>query len=142
MRNLFFVSVAFFVFSGTSLQGFAQQLKNAVRQAYEDCGNSGRQPTIYDVHEKYKALLGNRSDAPLSIIDDLVDMEMFSPDPGSVNSLDEFLDGVVVISLAALGQDDRTGRLRGAGLARETCACVCNPCQEPMVRPWCLRLIG
>lgn len=106
-RFKFFTDVLDKIFSGIGPVQ-RQQLKNAVRQAYEDCGNSGRQPTIYDVHEKYKALLGNRSDAPLSIIDDLVDMEMFSPDPGSVNSLDEFLDGVVVISLAALGQDDRT----------------------------------
>ena len=30
MRNLFFVSVAFFVFSGTSIQVNAQQLKNAI----------------------------------------------------------------------------------------------------------------
>jgi len=41
MRNLFFVSVAFFVFSGTSIQVYAQQLKNAVNITD---GNASRQP--------------------------------------------------------------------------------------------------
>ena len=41
MRNLFFVSVAFFVFSGTSLQVYAQQLKNTV--TITD-GSTSRQP--------------------------------------------------------------------------------------------------
>jgi len=106
-RLRFFTDVLDKIYSGIGPVQ-RQQLKNAVRQAYEDCETDGRQPTIYDVHEKYKAVLGNRADAPLSIIDDLVDMEIFARDPGSVSSYDEFLDGVVVISLAALGQDDRT----------------------------------
>ena len=41
MRNLFFVSVAFFVFSGTSIQVYAQQLKNAVNITD---GNASGQP--------------------------------------------------------------------------------------------------
>ena len=41
MRNLFFVSVAFFVFSGTSIQVYAQQLKNTV--TITD-GSTSRQP--------------------------------------------------------------------------------------------------
>jgi hypothetical protein len=85
-----------------------QQLKQAVRQAYEECGSMGRQPTIYDVHAKYRAALGGKTDSPLSIIDDLVDMEMFAREPGDSASFDRFLDGVVVIALNALGQDDRT----------------------------------
>jgi hypothetical protein len=42
------------------------------------------------------------------IIDDLVDMELFSPNPTDAKGFGEFLDGVVVIALDALGQDDRT----------------------------------
>jgi hypothetical protein len=85
-----------------------QQLKQAVRQSYEESGSMGRSPTIYDVHAKYKAILGNKADAPLAIIDDLVDMEMFAREPGDTKGFDKFLDGVVVIALNALGQDDRT----------------------------------
>lgn len=85
-----------------------QQLKRAVREAYENCKVLGRQPTIYDVHSNYQALLGNKSDAPLSIIDDLVDMEIFSREPAAGDGFDKFLDGIVIISLDALGQDDKS----------------------------------
>jgi DNA phosphorothioation-dependent restriction protein DptH len=85
-----------------------QQLKRAVREAYENCKLLGRQPTIYDVHSNYQALLGNKSDAPLSIIDDLVDMEIFSREPNAGDGFDKFLDGIVIISLDALGQDDKS----------------------------------
>lgn len=85
-----------------------QQLKQAVRQAYDECLSVGKQPTIYDVHAKYRALLGGKADSPLSIIDDLVDMEMFARDPGGVAGFEQFLNGTVVIALNALGQDDRT----------------------------------
>jgi len=85
-----------------------QQLKRAVRDAYDACKSDGRQPTIYDVHSNYKALLGNKSDAPLSIIDDLVDMEIFSPEPAEGGGFERFLDGIVIISLDALGQDDKS----------------------------------
>lgn len=84
------------------------QLKRAVREAYENCELLGRQPTIYDVHSNYQILLGNKSDAPLSIIDDLVDMEIFSPEPTAGDGFDKFLDGVVIISLGDLGQDDKS----------------------------------
>jgi len=85
-----------------------QNLKRAVREAYEHCAPLGRQPTIYDVHSNYQAFLGNKSDAPLSIIDDLVDMEIFSREPIAGDGFDKFLDGVVIISLDALGQDDKS----------------------------------
>jgi DNA phosphorothioation-dependent restriction protein DptH len=85
-----------------------QQLKRAVREAYENCKLLGRQPTIYDVHSNYQALLGSKSDAPLSIIDDLVDMEIFSREPTAGDGFDKFLDGIVIISLDALGQDDKS----------------------------------
>jgi DNA phosphorothioation-dependent restriction protein DptH len=85
-----------------------KNLKDAVKQSYEYCRGAGRQPTIYDVHASYRSIVGNKADAPLAIIDDLVDMEMFSPEPANAQRIEEFLDGVVVISLHALGQDDRT----------------------------------
>jgi len=85
-----------------------RQLKEAVRTAYADCQQMGRQPTIYDVHAQYRSLMGNKADSPLSIIDDLVDMELFHPEPARATGFDQFLDGVVVIALHALGQDDRS----------------------------------
>ncbi|MFY9327497.1 MAG: hypothetical protein WAO76_05680 [Georgfuchsia sp.] len=85
-----------------------QQLKRAVKEAYESCKLLGRQPTIYDVHSNYQAILGNKSDAPLAIIDDLVDMEVFSREPIDGDGFDKFLDGTVIISLDALGQDDKS----------------------------------
>jgi hypothetical protein len=106
-RFRFFADVLDKIYSGI---GPVQrgQLKQAVRQAYEDCRATGRQPTIYDVHARYRAVLGNKADSPLSIIDDLVDMELFSPDPTTSATSEQFLDGVVVIALNALGQDDKT----------------------------------
>jgi DNA phosphorothioation-dependent restriction protein DptH len=88
-----------------------QKLKNAVRGAYEACEAQGRDPTIYDVHAEYKEQVGEKSDSPLAIIDDLVDMEVFTRDPAKAVGFDAFFDGVVVISLASLGQDDRTKNL-------------------------------
>lgn len=106
-RFKFFADILDKIFSGIGPVQRAQ-LKQAVKQAYEECSHVGKQPTIYDVHAKYRAILGNRSDSPLSIIDDLVDMELFSPEPGNATTTEQFLDGVVVIALNALGQDDRT----------------------------------
>jgi DNA phosphorothioation-dependent restriction protein DptH len=105
-RFRFFADVLDKVYSGI---GPVQRdkLKGAVRSAYEATG-SGRQPTIYDVHAEYKRLLGGKSDSPMSIIDDLVDMEVFEPDPAKTLPFDEFMSGSVVVSLDALGQDDRS----------------------------------
>ena len=83
------------------------KLKRAVRAAYDGCP-PGQQPTLYDVHSAYAALLDGKSDSPMAIIDDLVDMEVFASKTSETQSFDTFLDGVVVISLDALGQDDRS----------------------------------
>jgi len=60
------------------------------------------------IHAEYRRLLGGKSDSPMSIIDDLVDMEVFEKSPEKTTSFDEFLDGIVVVSLDAMGQDDRS----------------------------------
>jgi hypothetical protein len=104
-RFRFFADVLDKIYSGI---GPVQRdkLKRAVRTAYENC--TGRAPTIYDVHHAYATLLDGKSDSPMSIIDDLVDMEIFEPDPSKTKPFDDFLDGAVVVSLDALGQDDRS----------------------------------
>ncbi|MDX1221181.1 ATP-binding protein [Sinorhizobium medicae] len=83
------------------------KLKRAVRTAYDTC-RPGEQPTLYDVHAAYRELLDGKSDSPMAIIDDLVDMEVFASKTSDTQPFDQFLDGVVVISLDALGQDDRS----------------------------------
>ena len=106
-RFRFFADVLDKVYSGI---GPVQRgkLKGAVRSAYEACAVQGRQPTIYDIHAEYRQLLGGRSDSPMAIIDDLVDMEVFEKDPAKTKPFDEFLDGITVVSLDAMGQDDRS----------------------------------
>lgn len=106
-RFRFFADVLDKVYSGI---GPVQRdkLKGAVRNAYDSCNAQGCQPTIYDIHAEYRELLGGKSDSPMAIIDDLVDMEVFERDPTKTKTFDEFLDGVVVISLDAMGQDDRS----------------------------------
>jgi len=106
-RFRFFADVLDKIYSGI---GPVQRdkLKGAVRNAYDTCGTQGRQPTIYDVHAKYRELLAGKSDTPMAIIDDLVDMGVFESDQGKTKTFDEFLDGIVVISLDAMGQDDRS----------------------------------
>ncbi len=84
-----------------------KQLKSAVKQAYDACLPAGRQPTIYDVNSCYSAIIGNKADSPSAILEDIVDREMFAPEPDKAKSFEQFLDGVVVIDLASLGQDDR-----------------------------------
>ncbi len=85
-----------------------QKLKNAVKKAYEEAKLVGRQPTLVDVHAHYLEIVGNSPDSPFSIIDDLVDMEVFAAEPPEGASFASFFDGVVVVSLGDLGQDDKT----------------------------------
>jgi DNA phosphorothioation-dependent restriction protein DptH len=85
-----------------------QNLKKAVRDAYDQAEGTGQAPTIYDIHANYQAVLAGKVDSLSAIIDDFVDMELFTREPTSLESFDAFLDGVVVISLNELGQDDRT----------------------------------
>ena len=85
-----------------------ENLKQAVRQAYSDCEAMRRQPTIYDVHDRYRQRVQGKMDAPLSIIGDIVDMQLFAKEAAVGSGFDKFFDGVVVLSLDALGQDDHS----------------------------------
>lgn len=105
-RFRFFADVLDKIYSGI---GPVQRdkLKKAVKSAYGRCPG-GSAPTIYDVHAEYAALLDGKSDSPMAIIDDLVDMEIFEQAADKTRPFGDFLDGVVVVSLDALGQDDRS----------------------------------
>ena len=104
-RHLFFADVLDKIYSGI---GPVQKdrLKNAVRNAYNS--TLGGTPTIYDVHSRYVELTEGRADSVSSIIGDLVDMEIFARSANDTKPFNELLDGVVVVSLDSLGQDDRS----------------------------------
>jgi DNA phosphorothioation-dependent restriction protein DptH len=82
-------------------------LKRAVKEAYENAA-PGVCPTLRDVHTAYHDIVDGKPDSPMSIIGDMLDMEIFEEDQSKVLPFDDFLDGVVVIALDALGQDDHS----------------------------------
>ena len=77
------------------------QLKTAVLRAYEESPNGD--PTLTDVLAAYEALVGDKIDAPYSILSDLADLEIFTPKTADALPFRDFFNGVVVIDLAALG---------------------------------------
>lgn len=107
-RSKFFVDILDKIFSGIGpLQ--RQRIKQAVRQAYEQSKLGGLDsPTIYDVFEIYTAICDGQVDSPFSIMSDIVDGGYFVRDSEQIRTFSEFLDGVVVVDLGAVGQDDRT----------------------------------
>lgn len=82
-------------------------LKRAVKEAYEGA-RAGVPPTLRDVHTAYHEIVKGKPDSPMSIIGDMLDMEIFEEDHSKTVPFDAFLDGVVVIALDALGQDDHS----------------------------------
>ena len=78
------------------------KLKRAIRHAYDNVPPGG-QPTLYDVGASYGQIIEGKHDSVSSIIGDLVDMEVFEADPHKTVPFNEFLNGVVVVSLDALG---------------------------------------
>ena len=106
-RFRFFADVLDKIYSGMGPVQLSK-LKSAVRNAYEVASALGIQPTIYDIHKEYQEILDGKSDSPMAIIDDLVDMEIFSKSTSETMSFDKFFDGVVVISLDSMGQDDKS----------------------------------
>ena len=76
-------------------------LKMAVMQAYRS--HAPQAPTLTDVFREYSEIVGNRVDAPYSILSDLVDLEVFVDRATDAQRFDEFFSGVTVIDLAALG---------------------------------------
>lgn len=105
-RFRFFADVLGKIYSGI---GTVQRdkLKRAVKEAYDGAA-SGVPPTLREVHAAYHDIVEGKPDSPMSIIGDMLDMEIFEEDQSKILSFDAFLDGVVVIALDALGQDDHS----------------------------------
>ncbi len=81
------------------------QLKNAVMRSYDK--SLGGPPTLSDVIREYEVLVGDKIDAPYSILSDLVDLEIFVPDAADAIPFHDFFDGIVVVDLAALGVGEK-----------------------------------
>ena len=80
-------------------------LKTAVMKAYES--QAPNPPTLMNVLHEYSEIVGDKVDAPYSILSDLVDLEVFVNHAADVERFDEFFSGVTVIDLAALGIGDK-----------------------------------
>ena len=80
-------------------------LKTAVMQGYETA--AGGVPTLADVLRAYESVIGDKVDAPYSILSDLVDLEIFVDRAGDAQHFNEFFAGVTVVDLASLGIGDR-----------------------------------
>ncbi len=108
-RFRFFADVLGKIYSGIGTVQ-REKLKRAVKEAYE-ASPLGVAPTLKDVHAAYDAIVEGKPDSPMSIIGDMLDMEIFEEDQSRTMPFDSFLDGVVVIALDALGQDDHSKNL-------------------------------
>ena len=62
---------------------------------------------MIDITQRYQAIVGDKIDAPYSILSDLIDLEIFVPTAGDAQSFDRFFDGVIVIDLAELGVGEK-----------------------------------
>ena len=63
-------------------------------------------PTLVDVLRAYESLIGDRIDAPYSILSDLVDLEIFVERAADALHFNDFFTGVTVVDLASLGIGD------------------------------------
>ena len=63
--------------------------------------------TLTDVFHEYSDIVGDRVDAPYSILSDLVDLEVFVDRAADAKRFDDFFRGVTVVDLAALGIGDK-----------------------------------
>ena len=80
-------------------------LKTAVMQGYEAA--AGSVPTLADVLRTYESVIGDKVDAPYSILSDLVDLEIFVERADDAQHFSEFFAGVTVVDLASLGIGDK-----------------------------------
>lgn len=105
-RFRFFADVLGKIYSGI---GTVQRdkLKRAVKEAY-DAAAPDVPPTLREVHTAYHGIVEGKPDSPMSIIGDMLDMGIFEEDQAKTVPFDAFLNGVVVIALDALGQDDHS----------------------------------
>lgn len=82
-------------------------IKIAVMEAYDQAEVAGRQfPLLSDVLRAYKIASNDKTDSVTSVLSDLVDHQLFTDDQQQIVPFKDFLNGVVVINLKPIGQDD------------------------------------
>lgn len=107
-RSKFFTDVLDKIFSGIGPVQ-RQKIKEAVKSAYASTKDAEPGfPTLNDVFNSYADAAGDKVDSPYAIMSDLVDGAYFTNDASKVVPFSKFLDGVVVVDLGSVGQDDRT----------------------------------
>ncbi|MYD78771.1 MAG: hypothetical protein F4239_07780 [Gammaproteobacteria bacterium] len=85
-----------------------ENLKESVKNAYKAAKlRNQSDPVLADVFAEYRQVV-KKPDAIYSILSDMVEMELFEDDVSKVKPFSTYLDGVVVVDLAALGQNDKT----------------------------------
>ena len=83
-----------------------ENLKQSVKSAYQGAELNGKPiPTLKDVFDEYRQLV-NKPDSVFSILSDMVDMELFEERVEHLVPFSKYLEGVVVVDLANLGQND------------------------------------
>jgi len=83
-------------------------LKKAVKSCFKNI--KGRDPTIYDVFEEYSEIVEGKPDTTFSILDDLIDNELFESNPEKIVPFGEFFDGVVALDLKGIS-DEKVKRM-------------------------------
>jgi hypothetical protein len=106
-RSKFFIDVLDKIYTGIGPVQ-RQRIKEAVKTAYDSTdGAEPGFPTLENVFDAYVEA-GDKVDSPYAIMSDLVDGGYFTSDVAKVQPFSKFLDGVVVVDLGAVGQDDNT----------------------------------
>jgi DNA phosphorothioation-dependent restriction protein DptH len=105
-RAKFFTDILDKIYSGIGPTQ-RQRIKIAVREAFEARVGDGS-PSIADVFDAYRRARGDSIDSPYSIMSDIIDGGYFVSDHSKVVPFSGFVQGVTVLDLAEVGQDDRT----------------------------------
>ena len=86
--------------------GSRELVKGAIREAFKGkLDNSD--PTIVEIFERYQEKVNGKIDTAFSIMSDFIDGQHFETDQSKFIPFNKFLDGVVVIDLNQLGQNDQ-----------------------------------
>jgi DNA phosphorothioation-dependent restriction protein DptH len=64
-------------------------------------------PTLKDVFEEYKESIGDKKDAPYSLMNKLIRARLFEEDSSKTIGFSEFFDQTVVLSLGGIASNDR-----------------------------------
>ncbi len=78
-------------------------LKKAVKKCFSE--NDGRDPTIYEVFDAYEEIVEGKVDTTYSIMEDIIDYEIFESNPDKIINFEEFFDGTVALDLSGFSDD-------------------------------------